>query len=204
MQFPVINVYFGMNVGSIMKEVVQMKLSEKTLNIFATIKTINADLKLFQYIDETVIDEYYNAMYSERTLSALAENSTVETIARLINGMFHTKWDNLIDGYTTAIEKLLTFGTNDSYTETRKNESSGTDTTINTISAYNDENFSNNNKSDTTSTNNEDETITHTTNRSSARNVNIVWNYLLRTNVIYNIIEDVNSIVTLSIYEGSI
>lgn len=181
-----------------------MKLSEKTLNIFTTIKTINTDLKLFQYIDETVIDDYYNAMYSERTLSALAENSTVETIARLINGMFHTKWDNLIDGYTTAIEKLLTFGTNDSYTETRKNESSGTDTTINTVSAYNDENFSNDNKSDTTSTNNEDETITHTTNRSSARNVNIVWNYLLRTNVIYNIIEDVNSIVTLSIYEGSI
>lgn len=180
-----------------------MKLSEKTLNIFTTIKTINADLKLFNYIDETVIDEYYNAMYSERTLSAFAENSTIETIARLINGMYHTKWDNLIDGYVNAIEKLLIFGTNDSYTETRKNESSGTDTTINTVSAYNDENFSNDNKSDTTSTNNEDETITHTTTRSSARNVNIIWNYLLRTNVIYNIIDDVNSVVTLSIYEGS-
>lgn len=181
-----------------------MKLNEKTLNIFTTMKTINPDLKLFKYIDETVIDEFYNAMYSERTLSALAENSTIETISRLINGLFHMKWDNLIDGYTTAIEKLLTFGTVDSYTETRKNESSGTDTTVNTVSAYNDENFSNDNKSDNTTTSNTDETIEHTTNRSSARNVNIIWNFLLRNNVIYNIIDDVNSIVTLSIYEGSI
>lgn len=181
-----------------------MKLSEKELNIFTAIKAVNSDLELFKYIDETVIDEYYNAMYSERTLSPLAEQSTVETLARLLNGVFNLKWDNLIKGYTTAIEKLLTFGTNDSYTETRTSNEEGTDLTVNSVTGFNDEDYSNSNKSDTTNSNNVNESITHTTQRSSARNVNIIWNYLLRNNVIYNIIDDVNSILTLSIYnEGS-
>lgn len=178
-----------------------MKLSEKELKIFGAIKTINSSLKLFTYADSDVLDTIYNTLYSERTLSGMAENGTIENLAIIINGLYHLKWDNLIDGYTTAIEKVLSFGSDSSYTETRKNDSNGTDTTINTLSAYDSEEFNNDSKSDITRTNTEDETKTHTTKNSSARNVNIVWNYLLRTNVINNIMEDVNSILTLTIYD---
>lgn len=177
-----------------------MKLSERTLNIFTELKSINSSLKLFEYVDSDNLDTFYNAMYSERTLSSYAENHTDSEIATLVNVYYKTKWDNLIDGYVTTIEQLLNYGTSETNERKRELGRTSTDTTINTVSAFNNEDFTNNDKSDSTGTNDENETITVTTNRKSARNVNIIWNYLLRTNVISDIIEDVNSIVTLSIF----
>lgn len=178
-----------------------MKLADKTLNIFSAIKTVNPELKLFNYIDTTVMDEYYNGMYSECTLSPLAEKSTVETLARLLNGFYHIKWDNLIDGYTKGIENILTFGTTNNYTETRKNTGENNNTQVNDVVAFDSDDYKNDTKSETTNTSTEDETITHTTEQKNARNVSLVFNFLLRNNVISNIINDVNSILTLSIYE---
>lgn len=178
-----------------------MKLSEKPLNIFGAIKTSNPNLKLFTYCDADTLDTFYNAMYSQRTLAPIAVNTELQTLGNTINSLFHMKWDNLIDGYVNAIDNLLTFGTKETVTEKTNTTGEGTDTTINTVSAYNEDNFTNDNKSDVSSTSNSDVNRTRTTDRSSARNVNIIWNYLLRTNVIYNIIDDVNSVITLSIFE---
>lgn len=178
-----------------------MKLADKPLNIFGAIKTSNPDLKLFTYCDSDTLDTFYNAMYSQRTLAPIALNTEVQSLGNIINGLFHTKWDNLIDGYVKAIENLLTFGTSETVTEKTNTQGEGTDTTTNTVSAYNEDDFTNDNKSDVSSTNKSDVNRTRTTDRASARNVNIIWNFLLRTNVIYNIIDDVNSVITLSIYE---
>ena len=166
-----------------------MKLADKQIKVFNLIKASNPDLKLFTYCDADTLDTFYNAMYSERTLAPIVDKMTPETIGNTINSLFH-------------IEKLLTFGTKETVTENTGSEGNSTDTTTNTVSAYNDDEFTNDNKSEETTTNKSDVNRTRTTNRSSARNVNIIWNYLLRTNVIYNIIDDVNSVITLSIYES--
>lgn len=179
-----------------------MKLADKQIKVFNLIQASNPDLKLFTYCDADTLDTFYNAMYSERTLAPIIDKMTPQTIGNTINSLFHMKWDNLIDGYVSAIERLLTFGTKETVTENTGSEGNSTDTTTNTVSAYNDDEFTNDNKSEEKTTNKSDVKRTRTTDRSSARNVNIIWNYLLRTNVIYNIIDDVNSVITLSIYES--
>lgn len=178
-----------------------MKLADKRLNIFASLKTVNPELKLLTYVDTDVLDDYYNGMYSESTLSPLAEKSTDETLARLLNGFYRIKWDNLIDGYTEGIKNLLTFGTTNDYSETRENTGENTNKQTNDIVAFDSDDYQNDSQSNTTNNSKENETIKHNSSQKNARNVSLVFNFLLRNNVISNIIDDVNRVTTLNIYE---
>lgn len=179
-----------------------MKLAEKKINIFTDIKAVNPNLKMFKYLDSTVLDEYYNVEYSECTLAPIAVTCTPETLGRLLNGFFHVKWDNIIEGYENGLDTLLSFGTRETRETTRKYDRASSDTTINSVTGYNETEFTPDNKSEGSGKGNENETTTQIINRGNVRYFKNVYDYLLQNNFIADIIKDVNSVITLQIYES--
>lgn len=179
-----------------------MKLKDKPLNIFTAIHSVNPDLKMWGYIDYTVIDEYYNTMYSERTLAIISEKGSIEALGRMLNSFFHVKWDNLFDGYENAVKNLLTFGTLENRVETRETKGDNGSTSTDSVTGYNDSEFTNESKTENTGNHNENETVKKDISRGNVRYAQSVWNFLLQNNFVDTIIKDVNSVLTLSIYES--
>lgn len=178
-----------------------MKLADKKLNIFTELKKVNPDLKLFTLVpDATILDTYYNSTQSERFLSDLAIGTDINTIANMVNSIYGGKWDDLITQKTNGAELLASFGELEKTDTTREGNNENTGTTTNTVSAFNEDDFTNDNKSENSNTGKSNETVSVKRNKGNIQNYGRVWNYLLNQNILYVIINDVNKLLVLSIY----
>lgn len=177
-----------------------MKLSEKELNVFTALKTLNPNLKIFTYADSEQLDLYLNKCYSFRTLSPVGENDTVEEIAKYINVLFSHKWDDIITGYTNSSDNLLSFGTVETRHKEYNNNSDGTNTDTTTVTGYNDEDFTNDNKVESVRHDEGKEDTDEKITRSNARYFSDIWNFLLQNNIVTDIVNDVGKIIFLSIF----
>ena len=179
-----------------------MKVKECLTNLFQTMDELQPDQDIFNFVDSELLDKYYINMYGNRTLSNMATNLTVEELADILNNMFSSKWNNIILNYLDS-ENLLT-----NYKETIEELSTSNITTDNTrtdtnkVSAYNDEDFVNNDENTTVEnivTGNEGNKEIIRTKIKEVDFYDKVIRYLTDFNI-YNIMTiDVNSVVTLNI-----
>ena len=175
----------------------------ENFTLFQTMKKNGIDLGIFDFVSPEKLDLYYTNMYGERFLSNIFINNTIEDVAEIINGFFTTKWNSLqafILSKTTGLEQY-----SEKLTETIV-DTGGIETNrinTNSVSAYNDENFVNNDKdAENTTTNYDDLTKTRTQyiDRLSPEVLNNVVLFLTNNFVYDTIFTDVNEIITLKIF----
>jgi len=179
-----------------------MKVKDYLTNIFKTMDNRKPGQDIFNFVDSDLLDKYYINMYGNRTLSNMATNLSVEELADILNNMFSSKWNNIILNYLDS-ENLLT-NYKEVITELTTNSmtSDNTRTDTNKVSAYNDEDFVNNDENTTVEnivTDNEGNKEIIRTKIKEVDFYDKVNEYLTNFNI-YNIMTiDINSVVTLNI-----
>lgn len=179
-----------------------MKVNEYLTNIFKTMDNRKVGQDIFNFVDSDLLDKYYINMYGNRTLSNMATNLSVEELADILNNMFSSKWNNIILNYLDS-ENLLT-NYKETITELTTNNmtSDNTRTDTSKVSAYNDEDFVNNDENTTVEnivTGNEGNKEIIRTKIKEVDFYDKVNKYLTDFNI-YNIMTiDINSVVTLNI-----
>lgn len=179
-----------------------MKVKNYLSNLFETMESKKPNQDIFNFVDSKLIDKYYINLFGNRDVAEIVINLDIEEIAEILNNMFLSKWNNIIINYLDSenmldnYKEVLTEINNDVI----NNETNRTNT--NKVSAYNDDDFINN-----------DEDISiETTNIENDRNKEIIKtkiketdfyikvnNYLTNFNIYNIMILDINSVVTLNI-----
>ena len=179
-----------------------MKVKECLINLFETMDNRKVGQDIFNFVDSKLLDKYYINMYGNRTISNIATNLSVEELADILNNMFSSKWNNIILNYLDS-ENLLT-NYKETITELTTNNmtSDNTRTDTNKVSAYNDEDFVNNDENiaiENIVTGNEGNKEIIRTKIKEVDFYDKVNKYLTDFNI-YNIMTiDINSVVTLNI-----
>lgn len=179
-----------------------MIVKDYLTNIFKTMDNRKPEQDIFNFVDSDLLDKYYINMYGNRTLSNMATNLSVEELADILNDMFSSKWNNIILNYLDS-ENLLT-NYKEVITELTTNSitTDNTKTDTNKVSAYNDEDFVNNNENTTVENIVTDNEGNKEIIRTKIKEVDFyvkVNEYLTNFNI-YNIMAiDINSVVTLNI-----
>lgn len=148
------------------------------------------------------IDLLYYNVHGTRTLARIGRTLNIEELADLIGKMFKTKWSNALELYLKENDYLK--GDKEVITENITDDNQTTDERTNTsqVSAYNDDDFVNNDKNDSLDTINTDNKRDRLLTRYNLKlsDVEKLRN-LLQNNFLYDIIfVDVNTVLTLSIY----
>lgn len=179
-----------------------MIVKEYLTNIFKTMDNRKVGQDIFNFVDSDLLDKYYINMYGNRTLSNIASNLTVEELADILNNMFSSKWNNIILNYLDS-ENLLT-NYKETITEITTNNmtTDNTRTDTNKVSAYNNEDFVNNDENvsveNIVTGNKENKEII----RTKIKEVDFydkVNRYLTNFDIYNIMIMDVNSVLTLNI-----
>lgn len=148
-------------------------------------------------------DILYNNMYGSRLLSRFGRDNDVSTIATVLQQMFYDKWANAWDSYQSYADMIL----GDKETTVEKvvddNENTGSNTDTNTVSAYNDENFVNDDKKSTEIHNKIDNKRTRdkTVRKTNINTVEKVSELLQKDFLYDTIFIDVNTVLTLNIFD---
>jgi len=171
----------------------------KPYNIFTEIAK-QKTLAIFDFITADKMDLYYNSMYTNKTMSNIVDENTIEDVATILIGFYGTKWDNIIAQCTYTIEGLKSYS--EKLTEKYTDTTDMTNERVGEVSAYNEDTFANDDKDTTTdkgTVKREREQILEKINPNELENIK---NYLQTTIFYDTIISDVNNILTLSIYES--
>ncbi len=179
-----------------------MKVKECLTNIFETMEELQPEQDIFNFVDSKLLDKYYTNMYGNREVTDIVKNLEITELVAILNNQFMNKWNNIILNYLDS-ENLLT-----NYKETIKELTTNNITTDNTrtdtnkVSAYNDEDFINNDENTTVEnivTGNEGNKEIIRTKIKEVDFYDKVNRYLTDFNI-YNIMTtDINSVVTLNI-----
>lgn len=148
------------------------------------------------------MDILYNNLHGVRQLARIGRDLSVDDLADLIGNMYYKKWTENLEYY--ALKANMMQGDKETVTEQIVDDNEMVDerTTTNSVSAYNDDNFVNNDKDDSTNTINTDNQRNRTLTRrmlriSDAKSLQ----ELLQNNFLCDIIfVDVNTVLTLKIF----
>ena len=178
-----------------------IKIKNKTdLAIFTELEKLNPDLKLFTLENGNNLDVIFNLTYSERTLTS--SDRTNEQYAKLLNSLFAKKWDSAFNLFDSANLAISSLGKTDTKTETT-NETIKDDTSnINQISAFNVDEFTNDNQNNSTYNRVRDETKTTDNKNMEISNFSVSWEYLQKNYIEDIIFNDVVTHITLRVYES--
>jgi hypothetical protein len=172
----------------------------KDKGLFETMSQYNA---IPFEMDSKTIDNLFMGMYGGRICSYMCEVSDVETLATMFSDLYKTDW---LERYNTR--KLMSEIANKGNSETTQEkgnttqESTGTNTALNSVSAFNDDDFVNDTQNDTTNTlKANDSTAKEKTTTKNDINYVKLSNNLLQKNFLCDIIfVDVVKLATLSIF----
>lgn len=179
-----------------------MKVKECLTNLFETMDNLQPDQDIFNFVDSKLLDKYYINMYGNREVAEIVENLELNELATILNNKFMHKWNSIILNYLDS-ENLLT-----NYKETITELSTSNITTDNTrtdtnkVSAYNDEDFVNNDENTTVEnivTGNEGNKEIIRTKIKEVDFYDKVNRYLTDFDIYNIMIIDVNSVLTLNI-----
>ena len=179
-----------------------MKVKECLTNLFETMDNLQPGQDIFNFIDSKLLDKYYINMYGNREVAEIVENLEISELATILNNKFMHKWNNIILNYLDS-ENLLT-----NYKETIEELSTSNITTDNTrtdtnkVSAYNDEDFVNNDENTTVEnivTGNEGNKEIIRTKIKEVDFYNKVNRFLTNFDIYNIMISDVNSVLTINI-----
>lgn len=148
------------------------------------------------------MDVLYNNLHGVRQLARIGRDLSVDDLADLIGNMYYKKWTENLEYY--ALKANMMQGDKETVTEQIVDDNEMVDerTTTNSVSAYNDDNFVNNDKDDSTNTINTDNERNRTLTRRMLRVSDVKsLQELLQNNFLCDIIfVDVNTVLTLKIF----
>ena len=179
-----------------------MKVKECLTNLFETMDNLQPGQDIFNFVDSKLLDKYYINMYGNREVAEIVENLEITELATILNNKFMHKWNSIILNYLDS-ENLLT-----NYKETITELSTSNITTDNTrtdtnkVSAYNDEDFVNNDENTTVEnivTGNEGNKEIIRTKIKEVDFYDKVNRYLTDFDIYNIMIIDINSVLTLNI-----
>ena len=179
-----------------------MKVKEYLTNLFETMDELQPEQDIFNFVNSELLDKYYVNMYGNREVTEIVENLEITKLATILNNKFMHKWNNIVLNYLDS-ENLLT-----NYKETITELSTNNITTDNTrtdtnkVSAYNDEDFVNNDENTTVEnivTDNEGNKEIIRTKIKEVDFYDKVNKYLTEVDIYDIMIIDVNSVLTLNI-----
>lgn len=148
-------------------------------------------------------DILYNNMYGSRLLSRFGRDNDVSTIATVLQQMFYDKWANAWNSYQSYADMILGDKETTQEQVVDDNKNTGTNTDTNTVSAYNDENFVNDDKKSTEISNKIDNKRTRdkTVRKTNINTVEKVSELLQKDFLYDTIFIDVNTVLTLNIFD---
>lgn len=154
-------------------------------------------------ITPSTCDILYNNRYGSRLLARFGRDNDVSTIATVLQEMFYEKWTNEWNNYQAYADMILGDKETTEEKVTDNNENNGTNTDTNKVSAYNDENFVND---DEKSTRIHNEIKNNRTRNKTVTKTNIDTvekvSKLLQNDFLYDtIFIDVNTALTLDIFD---
>lgn len=156
----------------------------------------------FDDLSSEQMDVLYNNLHGVRQLSRIGRDLSVDDLADLIGNMYYKKWTENLEYY--ALKANMMQGDKETVTEQIVDDNEMVDerTTTNSVSAYNDDNFVNNDKDDSTNTINTDNQRDRTLTRRMLRVSDVKsLQELLQNNFLCDIIfVDVNTVLTLKIF----
>lgn len=187
-----------------------MKVSEKftTENLFDEMNKLHP----FPFISLFSADKmnvFYNNTYGDRTLSKMGRNLTVPEIASILVNLYGEKWDKIYESILVDFPilenyvEVITETTN----EVGNSTNNTTETNVEKVSAYNDEDFVNDEQSTNTNEmkmNNEnkvEKTYEKKVTENATKNLENALNYLQNNVIYYIIFSDVNGAITLNIFD---
>ena len=187
-----------------------MKVSEKftTGNLFEEMNKIHP-FPFISLFNADKMNLFYINTYGDRTLSKMGRNLTIPEIANILVNLYGEKWDRIYESV------LADFPILENYVETvtMKEKTTGnstnntTETNVEKVSAYNDNDFVNDEQSTNTNEmkmNNEnviEKTYEKRITENATKNLENAIKYL-QNNVIYYIIyADINGAITLNIFD---
>ena len=154
-------------------------------------------------ITPSTCDILYNNRYGSRLLARFGRDNDVSTIATVLQEMFYEKWTNAWNSYQSYADMILGDKETTSENVVDDNVNTGTNTDTNTVSAYNDENFVNDDKK-STEIHNEIKNNRTRNKTVTKTNINTVEKVskLLQNDFLYDtIFIDVNTVLTLDIFD---
>lgn len=187
-----------------------MKVLERLTseNLFEEIHKIHP----FPFVGVFPVDKmnlYYLNAHGDRTLSKTGRNLTVSEMASIIVGLHSEKWDKIYNSVLVDFPILenhvetLTETTNENG-ETTNNTS---ETSLEKVSAYNDNDFVNDEQTTNTNTmsgtnkNNITKTVEKRVTDNATKNLENAIKYLQNNVIYYIIFSDINNVITLNIFD---
>ena len=180
-----------------------MTVKEQLNGLFVEIAKIK-NLAVFDWFSPSVLDKYYCGMYGARTVSTLATENNLHDLAEIIVEFYGTKWDSILAQYTASVTALKEYSETICETITDNGTNDFTRENKTQVSAYNDDNFVDDNseneiqKTTTDNTKTRQQTLTKVRNTTEYQNLIL---YLRNDYLCDTIFTDINDISTLSIYE---
>lgn len=175
-----------------------MLVKEKLIDLFTTINTNNSEAEIFDFVDSTLLDMYYLAMYGNRELASIAEDLEIEFIAKILANMFLHRWNAIVTNYLSSEGLLNEYS--EVVTET-SNDTLNTDSTRESttkVSAFNEDIFTPKDSETSTdvmgSINERNKQITTKKIRDSSFYLE-VNEYLSKINIYEMMIKDSNEVV---------
>lgn len=151
----------------------------------------------------------YLNMHGDRTLSKTGRNLTVSELASVIVGLHGEKWDkiyvNMIADFPILENHVETV--TETTNENGETTNNTTETSLEKVSAYNDEDFvndeqtTNTNNMTGTNKNNITKTVEKRVTDNATKNLENAIKYLQNNVIYYIIFSDINNVITLNIFD---
>ena len=179
-----------------------MKVKECLTNLFETMDELLPEQDIFNFVDSKLLDKYYINMYGNREVAEIVENLEINELANILNNQFMHKWNNIILNYLDSENLLTNYKIIITELTTNNMTTDNTRTDTNKVSAYNDEDFVNNDENTVVEnmvTENEGNKETIRTKIKEVDFYEKVKKYLINFDIYSIMITDINNIVTLNI-----
>lgn len=181
-------------------------IGKLTPHLFVEIHKINPDLKIFSVVTPELLDSAYLFKFSSRICTPVVLSTTIDNIAGIVNAMFAQKWDTLFDSVKAVNSSVVNAGEHTTETTNSTNTPDVTTEITGQVSPYDSAEFANNDKTTTT---NKGTTTTHTDREytrttPNANTTNNIFQYLKNNPLYDTMFTDVNSVLTLNIFESEV
>lgn len=180
-----------------------MTVRNNLSNLFVTMDNQAGQTDIFNFVDSELLDKYYVGMFGNRNVSSIVKTIDIVDLAKILNDKYLHKWNSLVKNYLDSENVLQNY--QEIITETNDDllKNNNTRTSTNRVSAFDDDEFVNKD---------EDVTIDNSESENN-RNKNIIRtkvkeadfyekvnNYLTNFDIYNIMVIDINSIVTLNIF----
>lgn len=179
-----------------------MKVKECLTNLFQTMDELQPEQDIFNFVDSQLLDKYYVNMYGNREVAEIVENLEITELATILSNRFMYKWNNIVLNYLDSENLLTNYKEVITELSTNNTTTDNTRTDTNKVSAYNDEDFVNNDENVSVENIATDNTGNKETIRTKIKEVdfyNKVIKYLTEVDIYSIMLIDVNSVLTLNI-----